>query len=307
MSEKPAVTLLHRAEYAVARLCLTGLSCLNPATASNLGGWLARRIGPRLPVSRVADANIALAIPKTTAAERAQIISDVWDNLGRTVAEFPHLARLKQDTATGPGWSIANAHILEEMAATKKPVIFFSGHIGNWEMLPPVVARHGLPFASFYRAAGNPLIDRLIIDLRAKAMGCDVPMFAKGAKGARLALRHLAQGGHLGILGDQKMNDGIECRFFNLPAMTASAAATFAVKYDCPIVTGRIIRLGPARLHLEVGPVLMPDQSMPRQDEIGSLTQQLNDRLEKWIREIPGCWLWLHRRWPKELYARKSH
>ena len=305
MSEKPVVTLLHRAEYVVARIFLAGLSCLNPTTASNLGGWVARKIGPRLPVSRLADANIALAMPKILPAERAQIIIDVWDNLGRTVAEFPHLAHLRQDTTTGPGWSITNAHILEEMVATKKPVIFFSGHIGNWEMLPPLVARHGLPFASFYRAAGNPLIDKLIIGLRSKAMGCDAPMFAKGSRGARLALRHLAQGGHLGILGDQKMNDGIECRFFNLPAMTASAAATFAVKYDCPIVTGRIIRLGPARLHLEVGPVLLPDQAASRQYEIGSLTQQLNDRLENWIREIPGCWLWLHRRWPKELYARK--
>lgn len=305
MSEKPVVTLLHRAEYVVARISLAGLSCLNPATASNLGGWVARKIGPRLPVSRLADANIALAMPKILPAERAQIIIDVWDNLGRTIAEFPHLAHLRQDTATGPGWSITNAHILEEMAAKEKPIIFFSGHIGNWEMLPPLVARHGLPFASFYRAAGNPLIDKLIIGLRSKAMGCDAPMFAKGSRGARLALRHLAQGGHLGILGDQKMNDGIECRFFNLPAMTASAAATFAVKYDCPIVTGRIIRLGPARLHLEVGPVLLPDQTAHRQYEIGSLTQQLNDRLENWIREIPGCWLWLHRRWPKELYARK--
>ncbi|GAB6853924.1 lysophospholipid acyltransferase family protein [Asaia astilbis] len=304
MSETPAITLLHRAEYALARILLAGLSSLPPATASNLGGWLARKIGPRLPVSGVAHANLALALPRTSEVERDRIVRDCWENLGRTVAEFPHLSHLKRDTATGPGWSIGNSQILEQAAATKRPVIFFSGHIGNWEMLPPIVARHGLPFASFYRAAGNPLIDRLIIDLRARAMGCDAPMFAKGAKGARLALRHLSLGHHLGILGDQKMNDGIECRFFGLPAMTASAAAVFAVKYNCVIVTGRIIRRGPARLHLEVGPVLSPDPEAPRQLEIGSLTQQLNDCLERWIRDIPGSWLWLHRRWPKEIYTR---
>ncbi|RUT26572.1 lauroyl acyltransferase [Asaia sp. W19] len=306
MSDKPAVTLLNRVEYGVARIALAGLSVLTPAAASNLGGWAARKIGPRLPVTRVARANLAMALPKLTAQEHERILIGVWDNLGRTVAEFPHLARLERDTPEGPGWSITNAETLHAMASASRPVIFFSGHIGNWEMLPPIVARHGLPFASFYRAAGNPLIDRLIIRLRNRAMGCDVPMFAKGAKGARLALRYLSHGHHLGILGDQKMNDGIECRFFGLPAMTASAAASFAVKYDCPIVTGRIVRLGPARLHLEVGPVLHPDTQAPRQIEIGSLTQQLNDFLERWITEKPESWLWLHRRWPKELYTRKK-
>jgi len=305
MSDTPAITLLHRAEYVVARLALAALSSLPAAMASNLAGWVARAIGPRLPVSRVADNNLALALPRLTTGERATIIVDVWDNLGRTLGEFPHLHRLQQNTESGPGWSISNAEALEIVRAKGKPVIFFSGHIGNWEMLPPVVARHGLPFASFYRAAGNPLINRLIIALRSRAMGVGTPMFAKGAKGARLALRHLAQGHHLGILGDQKMNDGIECRFFNLPAMTASAAAAFAVKYDCPIVTGRIVRLGPARLHLEVGPVLYPNLGARRTDEIGSLTQRLNDQLERWITEKPGSWLWLHRRWPNELYTRK--
>ena len=306
MSDKPAITLAHRAEYFVAKLALIGFSCLPPATASNLGGWLARRIGPRLPVSRLADINLSMALPRMKEHERAETVAQVWENLGRTVAEFPHLARLEQNTPSGPGWSITNAEALDAVRETGKPVIFFSGHIGNWEMLPPIVARHGLPFASFYRAAGNPLIDAMITRLRLRAMGTDVPMFAKGAKGARAALRHLSTGHHLGILGDQKMNDGIECRFFNLPAMTASAAASFAIKYDCPIVTGRIVRLGPARLHLEVGPVLIPDQNAPRQIEIGSLTQQLNDQLERWITEIPGSWLWLHRRWPKELYTRKK-
>jgi len=306
MSDRSKVSLLNYAEYLLARALLAGLSLLKPDTASDLGGWVARKIGPLLPVSHVADANLALALPLKTPAERARIIIEVWDNLGRTVAEFPHLASLKQDTSSGPGWSIENASVLAKLAEEKRPVIFFSGHIGNWEMLPPLVARHGLAFASFYRAAGNTLIDRLIIRLRSKAMGCDVPMFAKGAKGARLALRHLSQGHHLGILGDQKMNDGIRCRFFGLPAMTASAAASFAVKYDCPIVTGRIIRLGPARLHLEVGPVLMPDQTAGRQDEIYHLTQKLNDQIESWIREIPGCWLWLHRRWPKEFYKKRK-
>jgi len=34
-----------------------------------------------------------------------------------------------------------------------------------------------------------------------------------------------------------------------------------------------------------------------------ALTQAVNDRLETWIRAKPESWLWLHRRWPKDVYA----
>lgn len=301
--ETRPVTRLMRLEALAARTALAVLRRLGPVGASNAGGAVCRIIGPRLPVSRIADANLRLAMPELDAPARRAVIRAVWDNLGRTVGEFPHIAALPENPASGPGWDVVGAEHLAAQVARGGPVIFMSGHIGNWEMLPPGVARHGLPFASFYRAAGNPLVDGMIRALREAAMGETVPMFAKGARGARGALAHIARGGRLGMLVDQKMNDGIEATLFGHPAMTAPALAAMALRYRCPVIPGYVERLGPARLRIHVEPPLALPDSGDRQADILALTQAVNDRLERWVRARPGTWLWLHRRWPKSSYT----
>ena len=75
-------------------------------------------------------------------------------------------------------------------------------------------------------------------------------MFSKGAHGARGAMAHLQAGGFLGMLVDQKMNDGIAAPLFGHPAMTAPAAAAFALRFRCPVVPAHVQRLGPARFRL---------------------------------------------------------
>ena len=281
------------------RTALSLLRRLGPVRASNLAGGLARRIGPLLPVSRVADANLQAAMPGLDRAARRRIVRGVWENLGRTVGELPHLDALREDTPSGPGWEVAGAEILREAKRAGGAVIFVSGHIGNWEVLPSVTARYGLPFAGLYRAAGNASVDAVILALRRRALGVDVPMFPKGAAGARGALRYLSRGGHLGMLMDQKMNDGIAARFFGRTAMTAPALASLALRHRCRVVPGYVQRLGPARFRVVVEPPLPLPDSGDAQADVLALTQAVNDTLERWIAARPESWLWLHRRWPK--------
>jgi KDO2-lipid IV(A) lauroyltransferase len=230
----------------------------------------------------------------------------MWENLGRTVGEFPHLANLPKDSASGPGWEMADEHILIEQARRGGPAIFVSGHIGNWEMLPPAVAAYGMPFSSVYRPLANRAVDELVLGLRRRAMGHDVPMFTKGASGARDALAHLRRGGFLGMLVDQKMNDGIEARLFGLPAMTAPAVAALALRFRCSVIPGHVQRIGPARFRLvPEQPLTLPD-SGDRQADILQVTQMLNDCLERWIRGRPESWLWLHRRFPRDVVKSKK-
>ncbi len=296
--------LRDRTEASLLRGMVGVLRRLGPVRASNAMGALCRAIGPRLPVTRVAEANLRAALPHLTAAERARIIHDMWENLGRTAGEFPHLADLPKDAASGPGWEMVDDHLLHAQVARGGPAIFVSGHIGNWEMLPPAVARYGMAFSSVYRQASNTAVDDVILELRRRAMGQAVPMFAKGAKGARAAFAHMRRGGYLGMLTDQKMNDGIEARLFGLPAMTAPAAAALAVRFGCPVIPGRVQRVGPARFRLIVDEPLLPRAGAGTQEAVAELTQAINDNLERWITERPAEWLWVHRRFPKHVTAR---
>lgn len=291
-------TLLHRLEAAPIRAALFVLERLGPLAASNLGGAIARTIGPLLPVTKVGDANLRLVMPELDAAARKRILLDVWDNLGRTTGEFPHLGQLKP-TESGPGWEIEGVEHLHWLREKGGPAIMISGHIGNWEMMPPLYAQHGIVMSSFFRAASNPVANEVINELRLRAAGVGVSYFAKGSAGARVAMAHLKAGGFLGMVVDQKMNDGIASPFFGRPAMTAPAAAAFALRYRCPVIPSHVERLGPARLRFVVeAPMDLPD-SGDKHADLQTLTDAINAKIEGWIRKRPGEWLWLHRRWPK--------
>ena len=293
--------ILFRLEAALVWAGLTGLRALGPVAASNVAGALARAVGPLLAVSRVAEVNLRLAMPELDPAARRRVVRGVWETLGRTIGELSNLDRLHR-SAAGPGWEIEGEAHVQAILAAGGPAIMVSGHLGNWELLTPVGAACGLRVGGFYRAAANPHVDRLIGTFRGRAMP-GVPLFAKGAAGGRAAFAHLRAGGVLGILADQKLNDGIAATLFGHRAMTAQAAASFALHLRCPLLPLHVVRLGPARLRVVVEPPLPLPDSGERDADILALTEAINRRLEAWVRERPESWLWLHRRWPKEFYA----
>ena len=296
------MSLRHHALALLLRGLLGLLRGLGPVGASNLGGAVARWFGPRLRVSRIAHANLGFAWPALDHGRRAAIVRGMWDNLGRTVAEMAHLDRYGP-TSAGPGWELL-AHPEAVGAATARGAIYCMGHLANWEVMPQVLSslaagRVGI----FYRASPNLRVDRLVRDLRDRAGGPGLEQFAKGAAGARAGLRHLRGGGVLGMLMDQKANDGIAAPLFGHPAMTASAPASLALRHGVPMVPMRIERLGPARLRITLEQPLCHPDTGDRHADIAALTAAMNGRLESWIRARPADWLWVHRRWPKTWYA----
>ena len=242
------------------------------------------------------------ALPAMDAAARAEVIDRVWDNLGRTAAELPHLARFER-TASGPGWELQGEEHVAALRQSGAQALFFSGHFGNWEVVLPIAARLGLPVSGFYRASSNRRVNAVIQRLRQDALGPGVSMFAKGSQGARAALRHLQQGGSLGFLVDQKMNDGIGVPFFGSLAMTAPALAQLALRFNAPVIPIHVVRLGPARFRLVCEAPLQVSATGNRSADVYALTLAMNQTLERWVRADPASWLWLHRRWPKPAAA----
>ena len=292
----------HRLEAAIVWALIKALQPFSPGTASRIGGAVAGAIGPLIPTSKIADNNLRLAMPELSAAQRQTIIKECWQNLGQTAAELVHLSEIKE-TESGPGYKFIGweEHVIP-VRKSGRPSIFITGHIGNWEIMPPAAFAHGLDIGFMYRAASNPLVNDMILRLREGKSGRKLTMFAKGGGGARAAYAHLLKGGTLGLLVDQKLDTGIAAPLFGHEAMTMDAMASFALKFSCPVFPVHVVRVAPARLHIICEPPMTLPDSGDKATNALVLTTAMNQILERWIREKPGAWLWLHRRWPKALY-----
>lgn len=297
---KAARRLWWRMEGGLVRGLLALARALGPRRASALGGAVARTLGPWLPVSRIGRRNLALAFPGSDAAWRERVLRGAWENLGRTALELPHLAALRR-TESGPGWELVGA---EHLPTGGTRFVFVSAHLANWEVLPLVAREYGLHMASLYRAPDNPHADAALRQMREG--GVDLPLFPKGSKGARLALRHLAAGHALGLLVDQKLNEGLELPFLGHPAMTAPAPAEMALRFRCPLIPVHVERAGPGRFRVVVEPPLPLPQTGDHHADVRSTMLAVNARIEAWVRARPEEWLWLHRRFPARYYKAEA-
>ncbi|MGE4480737.1 lysophospholipid acyltransferase family protein [Acidocella sp.] len=299
----PEKSYARRAEALLVRALVRLLRLLPVTAASRLGGAVAGGVGPLLPVSRkVGEANLRLAMPELSAPERARIIRQVWVNLGQSIAELVRLRDMREVAAGSnePGYVLEGwAEHVAPRLLPGQPALFFTGHLGNWEIMPVIAEKHRVNFGFMYRAASNRAVDDILRRLRDDGYDHPVRMFPKGAPGARAAYAHLRAGGALGLLVDQKLDTGIAVPFFGKTAMTMDALASFALKLRCPVFPIHVIRVGPARLRVICeAPIPLPDGGDRQADGL-VLTQAMNHILEGWIRRHPGDWLWLHRRWPK--------
>jgi KDO2-lipid IV(A) lauroyltransferase len=260
--------------------------------ASAVGGWIGRTVGPRMGQNRKAARNLERAFPGNSTDENRRIIRAMWDNLGRVIAEYPHLPRICARLEGGRCEVVGVEHF-HAMAADGKPGVLFSAHLANWEVAPYLARHADLPLPLVYRAPNNPWIDALLKRMR------DAPLFIpKGADGARELLRLIRQGGHAGMLVDQKMNDGIPIPFFGRDAMTASAIAQFALRFDCVLVPTHTERLAGARFRITVHAPLEMKSTGDRTADEREIMTRINAMIEDWVRARPEQWLWLHRRWP---------
>jgi Kdo2-lipid IVA lauroyltransferase/acyltransferase len=284
----------HRLEAFGARALFAVFRALPVDAASALGGLLGSTIGPRLGASKRAVLNLRRAMPELDESRIAGIVRGMWENLGRVVAEYPHLHKFRVYEKGGRVEAL-NTESVDPLLAAGKKLIFVSAHFGNWEVATLAATQKGLDVAQIYRAANNPFVDALILESRSTVGSELIP---KGSVAARRSIEALRQGRHLALLVDQKMNDGIPVPFFGRDAMTAPAVAQLALRFDAAIVPARVERTNGANFRLTVFPPIELPQTGDRHADTRETMRRVNAVLESWIRERPEQWFWLHRRWP---------
>jgi len=252
-------------------------------------GKISSIIGPRLGVTKKAYNNIKNVMPEKNENEIKKIIKDMWKNLGKVVGEYPHLSKL--DPEKNNKIKVHGKKNLLLIKKTKTPAIFFSGHLANWEISPIAAIKNGVPVLSIFRRPNNPIVNFLIKYLRS-----NLPMAPKGKEGAKQLIYSLKKGTSVGLVIDQKMNDGIKVPFFNKPAMTSDALAQLCLRIKSIVIPVEVERIRNTNFKITFHDPLKITKKGKKKTPIQIMTE-VNSIMEKWIRKNPGQWLWLHRRW----------
>jgi len=265
--------------------------------SSTIISAFARWLGPYFVVSATARRNLRAAFPDKSKAEINAILVGVWDNLGRMAAEFAHLDRIWDYDPVHPGRGrieIVGADILARLRDDGRPALFFTAHTGNWELNAITGGKLGLQGGVLYRAPNIKQAADMIAEMRAETM----PGLIKASRHAgRQMARLLEDGQHLGMLIDQFWGQGVDVSFFGRPAATNPTLARLARQFECPVHGMRVIRLPKGRFRIEITEEIpLPRDAEGKIDVIGAM-QAATDVIEGWVREYPGQWLWLHRRW----------
>ncbi len=286
------------AVFSVAARSLFALfRALGPQRSIRLGSWIGRHIGPLTPEHRTAKRNLAATFPDMGEAERKRILVAMWDNLGRTLPESVHLDWiLTPDPETGLNRvTDSGLHYSAELAEKKQSGIFFSAHLGNWELTGRAAAAVGQRSSILYRAPSNATVAASIEPIR----GENLRTYVDAAKrGALWGLAGAFERGELiGIMMDQRAKFGIEVPFFGRPALSNPLAARLVRTFGCPIHGVRVIRKPDSRFHVEITPPIDLPRDRRGRIDVRAATQTINDIIEGWVREYPEQWLWIHDRW----------
>lgn len=266
----------------------------------------ARGLGMRYPRTKLARSNLKQAFPEKSDEEIETILSDMWANLGRTAAEYVYLDKIfdiDEDDQSKGRVEISGAENFHAMKDHDGPVICFTGHTGNWELLPIASAYYDLNITALFRPPNNRYIAERVLAARTTAMGHLVP----SKVGASWALANvLEDGGTVGMLVDQFFGRGTEITFFGQQTMANPLLGKLTRQFDCPVFPARCIRLADGRFHINIEPELPRHYSADGKLDTDRLTQDVNACVERWAREHPEQWLWLHKRWRPDFMKKRA-
>lgn len=233
--------------------------------------------------------NLELAFADQTPVERKAIVDEVFRSIGRLIHAF---ARFPQINGKNIHEWIRYDGLEHYVEAKKRGrgVLFATAHLGNWELS---AFAHGLmtePMNVVIRPLDNPAIDGLV-ERRRQLSG---NRLIEKWDGARAILRALQQNEAVGILIDQNtsLEEGVFVNFFGTPACANVAFAKIAARSGAVVLPGFALWLKDEKRYVLrfYPPVEMTGDALED-------TGRLHARLEAVIREYPGQWLWIHRRW----------
>lgn len=288
-------TLAQYGEYAVVRGVLGVLRWLPRPWSRGLGAACGVAVFHLLKRLRsVGRQNLELAFPDATLAERGAILRQEYRQLGHHLAEFALMSRYSRATVEQLIRYDGLEHF-EQASAKGNGVLVLTGHLGAWELSSFFHSLMGHPMGMVIRRLDNPLVDAYVNAIRCQHGNRVLHKddFARGL------ISEMKAGRTVGILMDTNMTppQGTFVPFFGVAACTGSGLARIARKTGAAVLPGFLLEEPGGRYRLHFGKELEVENTDDGERDAVANTARFTAVLEEYIRQYPGQWLWMHRRW----------
>ena len=263
--------------------------------ASNLGGFIGRFFGPFFRSKTIIKKNIKIGLGKIDSAKESEIINGMWENIGRTFAEYMFLKDFKLNKAKSAHFEINGKNYLEEIKKNNSPVVFFSGHFANFELMAMELNKFGIKCAAIYRPLNNIFLNPLMEYLRMKYICSN--QIPKGLVGVREIINKVKNNYSIALMVDQRLGEGPKIPFFSIPAHTTTIPAQLALKYNCKLVPISLRRKEDINFEMTIHEPYSIEKTGNDNKDTEKITKKINEIIEKMIINNPKQWIWSHNRW----------
>ena len=263
--------------------------------ASNLGSIIVRSIGPLFRSKDIIKKNIKTALGEIDEKKETLIINSMWSNIGRTFAEYVFLKDFKFNRTNFDHMQINGANHLDEIKKNNDPVIFYSGHFANFELMAMELNKSGIKCAAIYRPLNNFFLNPLMEYIRMKYICPN--QIPKGRMGMREIIAKVKDGYSIALMVDQRVSEGPRTLFFNKLAHTTTVPAQLALKYNCKLVPISIERKEGTNFEIDIHHPYKIEKTGNDEEDTKNITLKINQIIEKMIIKNPKQWIWSHNRW----------
>lgn len=283
--------------YVAARLVSIAMHAFpvntNLQTAKLLGSFL-YRIDKKH--RQRALANLRRSFPELTEHQREQVAERSMQQMVMLFVEVLFTTRLIRFDTWRQYVELENfQEVMNLLLRRERGLVMLTGHYGNWEILGYVLATLGFETVSIARPLDNVYLSRYLFDVREK-------------NGQKIIAKHgatpeitaaLDDHGAVGFIADQNAGTkGLFVDFFGRAASTYKSIGLVAMQYEIPVVIGYARRMND-RFHFKVGAqdIIYPRDWKDQEDPLRYITQRYTTAIEQIVREDPGQYWWVHRRW----------
>lgn len=228
----------------------------------------------------------------------ALITKTVFMNLAKNAVDWIKLSFCDKKYLDSLISEVTGIEHMEEALKKGKGLIFLGSHFGNWELLPMYFYSRGYKGAVMARRIYFHKYDKFIMRMRNK-FGAKMVYRDSSPKDL---LKMLKRGEVLGMIADQDIDsvEGVFVDFFWKPAYTSVAPVKLALATGAPLMPGYIVRKKDDTYKIVLEKPIELVQGENKEKDVKKYTQLWSSILEKYIREYPDQWVWIHRRWKTE-------